>query len=375
MVMRRYSVLLLIGTLASMGASYQSTNFTVHAATPQIAQHIGQWAEFYRKEKAIQWLGREMPQWPEPCPVRVTITPGGAGGATTFSFMGSHVSQYMNIEGPLDRLKDSVLPHEVTHTVFAHYFRRPVPRWADEGGAVLSEDDLERGRHDQMVRGILNANKAIPLQRLFALTEYPQDVGSLYAEGYSVSAYLVGLSDRPSFLNFVAHGMQYGWDSAAQTHYHKSSVKDLENAWLQHLLDTKKRPEAILAQNTNPRVDESANRVVVRLTAPPTQPLQDSPAPIFRAQAPDNDRDGGWGNIARQPATSRPGYLPESAGGRGRPNARQQQSQPAADSWQPVGVRLGAPQFGVQAESRQMNSPAVQDQRRPAAASPIGYPQ
>ncbi len=50
----------------------------------------------------------------------------------------------MNIEGPLDRLLSSVLPHEITHTVFAHYFRTPVPRWADEGGSVLSEDDLER---------------------------------------------------------------------------------------------------------------------------------------------------------------------------------------------------------------------------------------
>ena len=44
-------------------------------------------------------------------------------------------------KGPASALKNSVLPHEVTHTVFAHHFRQPVPRWADEGGSVYSEDD------------------------------------------------------------------------------------------------------------------------------------------------------------------------------------------------------------------------------------------
>ena len=92
------------------------------------------------------------------------------------------------IQGSLDRLLASVLPHEVTHTVFAYYFRQPVPRWADEGGAVLSEDDIERNRHDQLVRQILNTpGRAIPLRRLFAMTKYPPDVMVLYAEGYSVS--------------------------------------------------------------------------------------------------------------------------------------------------------------------------------------------
>ena len=49
-----------------------------------------------------------------------------------------------------------MLPHEVTHTVFAYYFRCPLPRWADEGGAVLSEDDIELDKHDKIVRQILN---------------------------------------------------------------------------------------------------------------------------------------------------------------------------------------------------------------------------
>src|SRR5207249_5247071 len=139
------------------------------------------------------WLGREMPQWPEPCPLRVTVTPGGSGGATSFAFdRGQVLGQNMHIEGTLERLLASVLPHEVTHTVFAYHFRQPVPRWADEGGAVLSEDDQERERHDKLCRQILNTpGRKIPLRRLFALHDYPGDVMALYAEGFSVANFLV----------------------------------------------------------------------------------------------------------------------------------------------------------------------------------------
>src|SRR5207244_7114206 len=119
------------------------------------------------------------------------LTENCAGGATTFNFVGDNMWQTVHIEGPLDRLVASVLPHEVTHTVFAHYFGRPVPRWADEGSAVLSEDELERSRHDVMVRQILNSGRGIALRQLFKLHDYPPEVGALYAEGYSVSNFLV----------------------------------------------------------------------------------------------------------------------------------------------------------------------------------------
>ena len=144
MVARPSIVLVLLGTFLSFGADYRTQNFFVQAPTREIAEKIGKTAEQYRREKAIQWLGQEMPPWPEPCPLHVTVTMNGSGGATSFAFeRGQILGQKMEIQGSYDRLLDSVLPHEVTHTVFAHYFRQPVPRWADEGGSVLSEDELE----------------------------------------------------------------------------------------------------------------------------------------------------------------------------------------------------------------------------------------
>jgi len=361
MATRQQLVFVFAAVFSSMGAAYRTQNFMVEAPSPEIARQVGERAEHYRREKALQWLGREMEPWSQPCPLHVKITMSGAGGATSFNFMNGQVWQTMNIEGSLDRILASVLPHEVTHTVFAYYFRIPVPRWADEGGAVLSEDDLERSRHDSMVRQILNSGHAIPLRRLFTLRDYPREVGALYAEGFSVSNFLVRSSDRPTFLKFVAHGMQYGWDSAAQTYYRYQSVDQLEEAWLTHLRNTKNQPPAMLAQGNVPTPNDAAKRVVVRLTAPPVQPFEETSRPIIRAQAPETDANGGWTDTPRQPIANRPGYLPEYNSAHPQPPPRYSQ-----DAWQAPPVRLQAPQF---------NTPtAQQGWANPGPGSPVGYP-
>jgi hypothetical protein len=297
MVARLWVVVVLLGSLASLGAEHATKNFVVQAPSPQLAERVGQWAEYYRKQKAMQWLGKEMPTWGRPCPLNITVTYGGSGGATSFAFAdnGSITSIDMRIEGTVDRLIASVLPHEVTHTVFAYYFRVPVPRWADEGGSVLSEDEQERNRHDVLVRQILNApGRAIPLSRLFKLTQYPPDVMVLYAEGYSVTNFLVAKSGRPAFLAFIADGMRQGWDRAVQTHYKYNNVNELEQDWIRYLRETPRPSEAIASAGghrpaVGPASMTASSRVVVRQTLPPAMPILGAPRPVARGVAPSND--------------------------------------------------------------------------------------
>lgn len=379
---RRHILLLLAGALGSLGAAFRTTNFVVEAPTPQLAQQFGQAAEHWRREKAIDWLGQEMQPWPEPCPLKVRVTMGGAGGATQFAFdRGRVLGQHMSIEGSLDRLLVSVLPHEVTHTVFAYYFRSPVPRWADEGGAVLSEDDLERGRHDMLCRQILNTpGRHIPLRRLFALRDYPGDVMALYAEGFSVSNFLVQARGRQAFLAFVSYGMQRGWDGAALYHYGYNGVDSLERAWLDSLRNNRP-PAPQLAGNDRPEVPQGMTQVMVRQTVPPAQPF--APAPIYRGQAP------GFEQESNPPAAAsvltgraRPGYLPEADPRLSSPQTWPLPAAEAPDSagsprdpWQPAGaipsrppaVRLGAPQPASV-------GPAIAPSGVPPQASPVGYP-
>lgn len=337
MAARQYGLLILT-VLGSMGAGHRTQNFVVYAPTQEIAQQVGQYAEYYRKQKALEWLGQEMPAWGKPCPLHVNVSMNGSGGATSFVFdQGSILSIDMNIRGSLDRLLASVLPHEVTHTVFAYYYRRPIPRWADEGGSVLSEDDRERIHHDSLVRQILRTpGRAIPLRRLFSLMEYPPDVMVLYAEGYSVTEFLVQRGGRSNFLSFVGQGMNGDWDGALQRFYGYQKVEQLEQAWLQHLRDTPPgRPSReILASNPRqgPTLGSPTAQVRVRQTVPPVQPLDDSPRVIYRGQ----NSESGWNNPTTQPV-GREGYLPDERG--------LGKVQPVLLPPPPGGARLGTPQF------------------------------
>jgi hypothetical protein len=289
------AVVVLAGALGSLGAQYQTRNFVVNAPTPEMAKRFGEWAEYWRKQKAIQWVGREMPAWQQPCPLYIKVSYNGSGGATSFGFDNGHIlGMKMEIQGTLDRLVQSVLPHEVTHTVFAHHFRVAVPRWADEGGAVLSEDEPEKRRHDLLVREVLNSrSRAIPLRRLFLLTEYPRDVMVLYAEGYSVTNFLVSRSSRGAFLNFVADGMRRGWDAAVRQHYGYQNVEELEQAWIESLRHpappAQDRDLAVAsARQTNPQ-RSSPSRVVVRQTLPPVLPVLGAPRPVCRGVSSDEE--------------------------------------------------------------------------------------
>jgi hypothetical protein len=359
MVLRPSIVLVLAAALGSLGAAYRTQNFAVEAATPAIAKQIGDQAERWRREKAIQWLGFEMPPWNQPIPLRATVTMNGSSGATDFVFENGRIMrQQMHIEGTLERLLNSVLPHEVTHTVFAHYFRQPVPRWADEGGSVFSEDAIEHATHDQIVRQILNSpHRRIPLRRLFALRDYPSDVMVLYAEGFSVTRFLVERSSRQAFLAFVAHGMRGDWDAAVRTHYGYRSIEELEGAWIQSLRQPRPRPSAELASaGGRPGAPVTpTSRVLVRQTFPPAQPLLGAPQPIARGVAADDEPRSGL------PASNRPYASPVAAPASSYPQPATFPAPPVASA----GARLGSPEFAA--------PPPTATLGRPYVGSPVGY--
>lgn len=232
--------LILVVCPALLGAGYRSDNFVVEAPTPEIAKQVCLAAEHYRRELAIEWLGQELPRWAAPCPVRVKVGQIGAGGETKFSFYpngrgSAEVANWdMRIQGSLERILDSVLPHEVSHTIFACHFRRPLPRWADEGAATLAEHESERRRQVMTVNQVINTNRRIPLKSLLNIKEYPirmEDVMTLYAEGYSLAELLVQEGGRGRYLRFLADANRDGWDKAIQAHYGYHGVDDLEKRW------------------------------------------------------------------------------------------------------------------------------------------------
>jgi hypothetical protein len=222
------------------GFTVRTRNFVVTSPTSAISQQVADAAETYRREIAIDWLGHELLPWYAPCPIFVKVGQIGAGGATTFSFHSSpngpdEVCGWdMKIQGSLERILDSVLPHEISHTIFACHFRRPLPRWADEGAATLIEHESERKRQVLTVQQVLGTRRRIPLKTLLALKEYPkdiQDIMTLYAEGYSLADLLVQKGGKARYLKFLNDAHQRGWEKAIQSHYGFKGVDDLEKQW------------------------------------------------------------------------------------------------------------------------------------------------
>ena len=222
-------------SLLSLGAGYRTQNFVVTAPTAEFAQRVAQSAENFRRDLAVEWLGEELPPWGDPCPITVHVGPQlGAGGATSFTFIGGRPTGWtMTIQGSAERILDSVLPHEVTHTVFATHFGRPLPRWADEGACTTVEHVSERDKQHKLLYEFLTTGRGIAFNQMFAMREYPPDVLPLYSQGYSLARFLIAQGGQRKFIEYVGDGMKWNnWTRATQQYYGFTSLSDLQTTWV-----------------------------------------------------------------------------------------------------------------------------------------------
>ncbi len=277
------------------GATYRTPNFIVTAPTAEIAEKCGKTAEHYRGVLAVEWLGKEMPRWFKPCTLRVKVGQIGAGGATTFAFDRGEVFGWrMNVQGSLERILDSVIPHEVSHTVFASHFRRPLPRWADEGAATLIEHESERRRQSMLLKQVWNSPRRIPLRKLLSIKEYPrdmQDVLTLYAEGYSLADFLVQAGGKTRYLEFLETAHRHGWERAITEHYSLKGVDELNSRWSNWVMAGS--PQLNLPKDTQIASQENV----------PSRAVQNRKAgferPVIRGQSPEQPS----GNASKQSET------------------------------------------------------------------------
>jgi hypothetical protein len=271
---------LVVGMPAANAAGYKTTNFVVTAPTPALAKEIGDSAEMWRQKLAIEWLGQEIPSWSRPCPIDVRVGSNmGAGGATSFVFDRGEVFDWkMNIQGSRERILDSVLPHEVTHTIFATHFRQPLPRWADEGACTTVEHRSEVAKQERMLIDFLKNRRGIPFNQMFAMKDYPSDVMPLYSQGHSVAQWLIESRGRQEFLGFLNDGLQdENWQRAVNEHYGFENLAAMQNSWLNWVKDG--RPQ--LSPSSGPMGQLASN---TQGTGNP------SAAAIYRGQSPDDIR-------------------------------------------------------------------------------------
>jgi len=239
--------------IAQFGSEQQhvahSQNFIVFAASPQLATQVSQAAEEYRTKLADYWLGDELPTWSQRCPIHVLASPQlGAGGETRFSPIPGSVGNWMmQVQGTEERVLDSVLPHEITHTIFATHFAkynqappfdRYLPRWADEGACTTVEHIEEKSKHQHFLQDFLRTGRGIAFNRMFSLKDYPKDILPLYAQGHSVVQFLLDQGGPRKFVGFLEDGMRTGaWQVAMKTHYQYETIGELQTQWNRWLRD------------------------------------------------------------------------------------------------------------------------------------------
>ncbi len=266
---------LVANALGAQGAGHQTKNFVVQAPTKQLAIEIGQSAEQWRKQLANEWLGQEMPTWSKPCPIQARVSPQlGAGGETSFVFDRGEVFGWdMKVQGSRQRVLDSVLPHEITHTIFASHFRQPLPRWADEGACTTVEHASEIGKQERMLIRFLKTGRGIPFHQLFAMKEYPREVLPLYSQGHSVATFLIERRGKHAFMDFLADGMEdEDWPAAVRDHYGHDSLYQLQGQWLAWVKQGRPRlalePDVVVASHTAPQPVEQSPAVAVASPGP-----------------------------------------------------------------------------------------------------------
>jgi len=235
-----------IATVVGMSrqpTAVRTQNFIIICSDPTFANRVAQAAEHQRQELAVYWLGAPLAAWPQPCPITVVAGNNlGAGGSTTFTPGNKTIRNWrMNVSGSQERILDSVLPHEITHTILATHFapmNKTVPRWADEGACTTIEHGSERSKHDQFLVRFLSSGRGIPFATMFTLKEYPADIMPLYAQGYSVTSFLIAQGGPKHFVKFLEAGMRTeDWVLATEEHYGYPMIGKLQTAWNKWVYD------------------------------------------------------------------------------------------------------------------------------------------
>jgi hypothetical protein len=223
----------------------ETTNFRVYYTDPAMAEKAAQAAEAVRTLQARRWgssAGRAA--WSPPCDIYLYPTPkdfaqltGQPETSPGFSTMGVNsnriVSRRVNLRADHPQLLAAILPHEVTHVVLADLFtQQQIPRWADEGMAVLAEPLTEQVNRASELTEPLREGRVFKLSELMAI-DYPSaDAWNLYyAQSVSLTQFLVQQSSPEQFVRFVRGAQQKGVETALRESYHIEGFVELENRW------------------------------------------------------------------------------------------------------------------------------------------------
>lgn len=235
----------------------ESDHFRVFHNNAALGEQVAQIAETTRAAVIRKWLGADY-TWQQPCQIFVHPTaesyhkqsgmPATAPGHSDYDADKNDASviHYRRVFVRADHahMLNAILPHEVTHVVLNGQFgRKLLPRWADEGMAVLSEPYERIEMHLEPLARSYQDRRALTVQELLNVQDYPADrskVASFYGQSVCLVEFLTTLKGPREFVAYMRDANSYGDAESLQRHY-GLSIADVE-AQLQDWIVAKRMP-------------------------------------------------------------------------------------------------------------------------------------
>jgi hypothetical protein len=229
----------------------ETSNFRVfYRQSREQAEQVAQVAERTRLTMHRKWFGGTPEEWNPRCDIFLHLTaqdytqathvPGESPGHSsirTDQGSGRVIGRRIDVHVDNPNMAIAVLPHETTHVVLAGQFGNyQVPRWADEGMAVMSEPRDKIERHLQNLPRCREQQELFSLRDLMQMPEYPEPrrISAFYAESVSVVDFLSNQRGPQEFAQFVRDGLRSGYETALQKHYGYRDFRDLQQRWQQY---------------------------------------------------------------------------------------------------------------------------------------------
>ena len=165
----------------------------------------------------------------------MTGQPEQSPGFSTMGMNGGRIiARRVNLRVDHPNLLAAIMPHEITHVVLADLFpHQQIPRWADEGMAVLSEPPSEQHIRAADLEEPLNSGQLFKLADLMAM-DYPDNKfwGLYYAQSVSLTRFLVEQGTPHQFVQFVQRAQRNGAEAELKRIYRINGYNDLQKRWL-----------------------------------------------------------------------------------------------------------------------------------------------
>jgi hypothetical protein len=230
----------------------ETTNFRIfHNQDRAFAERVALIAERTRLTMSKKWFGADQPTWTPKCEIVLHATaadyqqqtgvPSTSPGhsrietdPTTFRVSGRRIDLHIDTMGMLE----AVLPHEATHVVLAGNFgTHQVPRWADEGMAVLTEPLEKIEQHRRNLAKAQRDGLLFGVKELMDLPNYPDGsrIAAFYAESVILIEFLTTQRGPETMTAFLRDGLDTGYESALRKHY-GWTFRDLQSNWDRQVL-------------------------------------------------------------------------------------------------------------------------------------------